>query len=552
MLPEDNANLNGDVEPDDAQLALDCAGRVATAVSGLASACGYPPLCNCDATGARKFADACDSDCVANPVDPDCSDFNPPGGNVTATNAGTDPAVCVANSPLSSAMYGHRTTCEVDGFAFIEVEGELKIPAAAGVVKIQGEACPDGGCAVGLEYNVDVDPITFGNFLKSATFSDLGSVGKSNPGDEALLSPIGFGTYAPDAFDVSAQGSRGNDKRGLATTNDDDVNLTVFFGSGGFHICAVRGTLVGAVSPELKRCEDAGPTANLECTDDSQCTDDPGCSGGDCNCLDVPDSNIEFRLDVSGPLVNQPPTADAGLDQEIQCVNGAVNDVVLDGSGSSDFDSDIALYSWLKGSRVGQEVGFDPIAKVEQPSLGAETYILRVIDAFGETDEDPVEVAVVDTIAPVVTCSVAASIINQTNHSLINVGLGGTAVDSCEGQAPITVNVFADETDDEDTGDGKYSPDAKDLELGSLRLRAERKGTGDGRVYLVIVEATDSSGNRGSSCCTVAVPRSNLQSARTAVEAQADAARTFCEENDGMAPPGYFTVGDGPLLGPKQ
>jgi len=302
----------------------------------------------------------------------------------------------------------------------------------------------------------------------------------------------------------------------------------------------------------LKRCENAGPTANMECLDDAECADDPGCSDEICNCEDVPDSSIQFSLSVSGPLMNQPPIADAGLDQEIECVNGALNDVVLDGSGSSDFDSNIALYSWRKGSRVGEEVGFDPISEVEQNSVGAETYVLRVIDAFGEADEDPVEVAVVDTIAPVVSCSVTAPIITQTNHNLVNVGLAGTAVDSCEGEVPIAVNVFADENDDEDTGEGNYSPDAKDIALGSLRLRAERKGSADGRVYLIIVEATDSSGNRGSSCCTVAVPRSNTQSAQTAVAAQADAARTFCEENDGTAPAGYFTIGDGPLLGPKQ
>jgi hypothetical protein len=302
MLPEDNANLNGGVTPDDTRLEQDCAGRVATTVSGLASACGYPPLCSCSATGMRRFADKCDLDCIADPVNPDCSDFDPSGGNVTATNAGSDPAVCVANSPLSSAMFGQRTTCAVDGFAFIDVEGEHKIPAAAGTVKILGEPCPGIGCAVGVEYNIGVDPITFGNFLKSATFSDLASVGESSPGHEALLSPIGLGTYSPSAFDVSAQGRRGNDKRGLATTNGDDVQLTVFWGTGGFQICALRGTLVDAVGPELKRCENAGPTANMECLDDAECTDDPGCSDAICNCEDVPDSSIEFRLNVSGPL----------------------------------------------------------------------------------------------------------------------------------------------------------------------------------------------------------------------------------------------------------
>ena len=59
------------------------------------------------------------------------------------------------------------------------------------------------------------------------------------------------------------------------------------------------------------------------------------------------------------------------------------------------------------------------------------------------------------------SCSVTTPIINQTNHNLVNVGLAGAAVDSCEGDVAVTVNVFADENDDEDTGDGKHSPDAK-------------------------------------------------------------------------------------------
>ena len=93
-----------------------------------------------------------------------------------------------------------------------------------------------------------------------------------------------------------------------------------------------------------------------------------------------------------------------------------------------------------------------------------------------------------------------------------------SAVDQCEGVLPVTVNVFADE-DDDGTGDGNTSPDAVDIDVGSLQLRGERKGNGDGRVYLIIPEATDSSGNRGFGCCTVVVPHSNAAAAQQAVQA---------------------------------
>ena len=106
--------------------------------------------------------------------------------------------------------------------------------------------------------------------------------------------------------------------------------------------------------------------------------------------------------------------------------------------------------------------------------------------------------------------------------------------------------------DEESTGDGAHSPDAKNIAVGSLRLRAERQGNSDGRVYLIIAEATDSSGNRGFSCCTVAVPHANSRAAQTSAAQQAAAARDFCSANGGTAPADYFVVGDGPEIGPKQ
>jgi hypothetical protein len=71
-------------------------------------------------------------------------------------------------------------------------------------------------------------------------------------------------------------------------------------------------------------------------------------------------------------------------------------------------------------------------------------------------------------------------------------------------------------------------------------------------VYLIITEATDSSGNRGFGCCTVGVPHSSSAAALLSVQAQATAARNFCRANAGMPPPGFFVVGDAPPQGPNQ
>jgi hypothetical protein len=400
-----------------------------------------------------------------------------------------------------------------------------------------------------MQYNLDIENVTFGNFFHSETFSDLGGIGETSAGNEAVLSATGDGSFTPGTAAIAAQGQRGSQLKGVATTNGDPVNVNVGFGAAT-PMCSVQGTVIGSVDPEAKRCA-GGPDDGIPCTDNDECTDDNSCANGACDCVAVGDQDLSLSLDVAGNILNQPPTANAGPDQTVECATAAVTNVLLDASSSGDPDSNIALYSWLRGGRAGTEVGFDEMSRVEQ-SLGTQSYILRVIDALGQADEDTTQVHVMDTMPPVVSCSVVKPVLSQTNHDLVTVGLAADAVDQCEGVLGVTVKVFADEDDEENTGDGKHSPDAKDLAVGTLRLRGERKGNSNGRVYLIIPEATDSSQNRGFNCCTVGVPLSNTPLTLMSVQNQAAAAQAFCLANNGTAPAGYFVVGDGPVLGPKQ
>ena len=531
-------------------LANDCSDRVAPTLSGLAEACGYPSDCHCGLqanastfTASLKWADSCSTACTEEPVDVanDCKNFDPVNGLTSATNAPGDQPVCLANSPLSAEIFGRRTTCAVSGTAHVEVDDESKNPHAEGIVQFVGNPCPGASCAVGMEYQLDIASVTFGNFFHSETFRDLGGIGETSAGNEALLSPTGDGSFARDAAGVSAQGRRGSQLNGLATTNDDPVDVQVGWDQPA-PTCRVNGRLIGSVDPELKRCENAGPDANKICEDDADCAQDDDCSDKVCNCEATGDTGVSLSLDVTGDILNQPPTADAGAEQTVECVNAAVTHIVLDASASSDPDANIALYSWRLGTRTGQEVGFEEKSTVEQ-SLGSQTYVLRVIDDLAQADEAATHVTVSDTIPPSVSCTVQTPLLKKTNHALVNVGLASNAVDQCEGTLPVAVNVFADE-DDNGTGDGNTSPDAADIDVGSLQLRGERKGNGDGRVYLIVTEATDSSGNRGFGCCTVAVPHSSSAASVQSVESQAAAARAFCRANDGTPPAGYFVVGD--------
>jgi hypothetical protein len=159
----------------------------------------------------------------------------------------------------------------------------------------------------------------------------------------------------------------------------------------------------------------------------------------------------------------------------------------------------------------------------------------------------PVFCASSDSTAPIITSSVALTSLSQSNNVLFNVGLAATANEP----ATFNVQVFGDEDDQTPTSTTPFtlhSPDAKDIAIGTLRLRAERVNSGDGRVYLVVVTATDTNGNASRACHTVVVPKNK----KGDVDAQAAAAKAVCEANNGAAPPGYFVIGDGPIIGPKQ
>jgi len=156
--------------------------------------------------------------------------------------------------------------------------------------------------------------------------------------------------------------------------------------------------------------------------------------------------------------------------------------------------------------------------------------------------------------APVVSATVALASLPQNSHELVNVGLSATASDgSCQAAPAISVQVFGDEDDQTATGNNEtYSPDAKNIGGGTLRLRSERVSSGDGRVYLIVVRATDAAGRTGFAATTVVVPKTTNNSNVASVNSQAAAALAYANSHNGAPPANYFVIGDGPMIGSKQ
>jgi endonuclease G len=181
---------------------------------------------------------------------------------------------------------------------------------------------------------------------------------------------------------------------------------------------------------------------------------------------------------------------------------------------------------------------------------GTDSFTYRASDGTDNSNAATVSITVNDTVGPTIDSSVAVKSLWPANGKLLNVGLSVGATDNAGGPVNVEVFVYSDE-DDITLQDGSNSPDAKDIAPGTLRLRAERDGGGDGRVYLIVVVATDSSGNTSRSCHTVVVAKSQSAASEGSVNQQAQAAQAHCETT-GTPPAGYFVVGDGPVVGSKQ
>lgn len=205
--------------------------------------------------------------------------------------------------------------------------------------------------------------------------------------------------------------------------------------------------------------------------------------------------------------LNQPPTADAGADQTVECTSSAGCLVTLDGSGSSDPDGDALTYSWTDESAA--VVGTDAVIQVTVP-LGMHTFTLTVDDG-SETDSDTVDVTVEDTTAPVLTVVLTPSVLSKPNHKLRTIEATVTVVDLCDTNPTVVLQSITSNEPDNGLGDGDAPFDIQGAATGtfdtSFQLRAERSGGGSGRTYTVTYAATDASGNVTTVSATVLVPK---------------------------------------------
>ena len=221
-------------------------------------------------------------------------------------------------------------------------------------------------------------------------------------------------------------------------------------------------------------------------------------------------SNIRVTTS-SEEYINSEPVANAGIDQVLECTGSDGAFVILDGTGSTDSDGDVLSYTWT--GPFGVLMG--DVITVTLP-LGTHTITLNVDDGNGGSDTDIVGVLVEDTVAPNFNLTVSPEILWPPNHKMVPIESITTITDSCDTNPLIILtSITLNESEETNTydpdfdtilGDGSTLDDIFVDQEDNISLRAERSGKGEGRIYTIIYDSIDASGNVATASTTVTVP----------------------------------------------
>ena len=186
----------------------------------------------------------------------------------------------------------------------------------------------------------------------------------------------------------------------------------------------------------------------------------------------------------------------------------ACKPVTFDGSGSSDANGQITAYAW-DFTDDGTFDASSPAAvypyAYSSPFNGKAR--LRVTDNDGFFTEATADVVITpDVTAPVITNVTATpGSLWPVNHQMRPVSFAVSVADACGNATCRIVSVASSEAAYE-KGVHRHEPDWIVAGALTLQLRAERTGTGQGRVYTVTLSCADAAGNASSKTVIVTVP----------------------------------------------
>jgi hypothetical protein len=202
------------------------------------------------------------------------------------------------------------------------------------------------------------------------------------------------------------------------------------------------------------------------------------------------ESMCTFMVTVT---VAEPPVIECPGDIVIEC----------SGEGGNVVDFDVMATSSCSDSVT---VVCEPASGSEFP-VGETTVTCTATDNFGNSSECSFRVTVTDTQPPVInSASASPNVLWPPNHKWVTVRLNVDADDACGGEPECTILDVTSNEAINGKGDGNTEPDWMITGGNTLKLRAERSGTGSGRIYTVHYRCDDASGNSTEGRVVVLVP----------------------------------------------
>lgn len=204
---------------------------------------------------------------------------------------------------------------------------------------------------------------------------------------------------------------------------------------------------------------------------------------------------------------NLPPASDAGIDQVLECLSSEGTLATLNGTRSSDPDMDTLSYLWsAPGVVFDNETS--SISSAVFP-LGKTVVTLSVSDGI-HNSLNTVSITVQDTVPPKMVISHAPSVLTKPNHKLVDITASVYVVDNCDTNPSFVLSSIYSDEEENGKGDGNTSDDIQSAVINTpdteFKLRAERSGKGEGRIYSINYIASDASDNDITSAVEVTVP----------------------------------------------
>jgi hypothetical protein len=207
--------------------------------------------------------------------------------------------------------------------------------------------------------------------------------------------------------------------------------------------------------------------------------------------------------EIRGQLIpvsipNEPPTVACPAASTVECgTPAALTAVVSDPEGDAltvvwTVNGSAMVTNSLPAGAPGAAVNVN--FSVDLP-LGTNSIGVSVTDSATNTASCGTTVLVVDTTPPVIRSAAATpNVIWPPNHKMVYVNVRAVVTDTCSATTWKIIRVRSSESLN-GRGDGNTSSDYQIVGDHAVKVRAERSGKGDGRVYTITLQAKDTSGN---------------------------------------------------------